>query len=529
MASQLLAPLAPHLKARTVAPSKRKPGLPVHHSDKEWAAVYPHIERMYVRERRKLKYVMVMMEEEYSFKATLQMYKKRFTKWGFCKNKRRVNTASTTRADQAPGSIKTAVAIPTRPTHVTLSQSPGMSTSEAANLVFLKSIQTWSSSFYESGDHSLPSCHGSPIFSPIVTGAAKRYDPEQLSFAFRVVAELLRRGQGELAGRLARKSFLQIEAMLHVEGPLFIWNILEIMYSIASLGQVQLFQMLLLHLVQLGRNHFSATHPVAQMLHSLQRLVEGWRQDSVQLHVPLLGQAWALNANIVFSNFDSRLLLLYYRLIWDSGMVKVPQERLREADEWFAALDNKVPMNDSFVEDMVAGDFLNLDLPGPPRDFEILKHTSVAAIQHRSTLSFTDPNIRIRVMSGILKSRILQEGPSAPSAPSGIETDSDVPHNPNVSRLQQARVIAYLMKILVEVDQEMGFDAEIATDRMRSIIAMRVYGRSGIGPQIVHELWQLEELLLRQGHRKEASEVREETYKKLEQYLSDVPAHSVSA
>jgi hypothetical protein len=44
--------------------------LPEQHTDKEWAAVYPHIVRMYVVERRKLRYVMTRMEEEFQFKAT---------------------------------------------------------------------------------------------------------------------------------------------------------------------------------------------------------------------------------------------------------------------------------------------------------------------------------------------------------------------------------------------------------------------------------------------------------------------------
>lgn len=40
------------------------------HSDSEWVALYPEIERLYVRERRKLRYVMQYMESEHGFKAT---------------------------------------------------------------------------------------------------------------------------------------------------------------------------------------------------------------------------------------------------------------------------------------------------------------------------------------------------------------------------------------------------------------------------------------------------------------------------
>lgn len=39
------------------------------HSEAEWAAVYPHIERLYLREGRKLRHVRAIMEEQHQFKA----------------------------------------------------------------------------------------------------------------------------------------------------------------------------------------------------------------------------------------------------------------------------------------------------------------------------------------------------------------------------------------------------------------------------------------------------------------------------
>lgn len=40
------------------------------HSEAEWTAAYPEIERLYVRERRKLRHVMQHMEREHNFSAT---------------------------------------------------------------------------------------------------------------------------------------------------------------------------------------------------------------------------------------------------------------------------------------------------------------------------------------------------------------------------------------------------------------------------------------------------------------------------
>ncbi|KAJ3519080.1 hypothetical protein NM208_g14273 [Fusarium decemcellulare] len=332
MASQL-AMLAPRPEMKAPPLTKRKPNLPIHHSDQEWAAAYPHIERMYVKERRKLRYVMETMEQEYNFKATLQMYKKRFTKWGFSKNKPRASSKTTPSRDSStspPSCTAVTKPIPKRTTHTILPMSIKLSDLDMTNL------------------------ESPPLLPVTQKGSGQRYDPEELSFAFRVVIELLRRGKGVLAGRLTRKAFLQIEAMLQIEGPLFIWNLMEILYNIARLEQTQLFEVLLFHLIGLARNLFAPEHPAMQILYSLRKLAEGWRRDSLPPQVPVLEQAWAINANTVFSNFDSRMLLLYYRLVWDSALVRLPQDRLHDADRWFTVLEDKVPRGHYFLEDTVA-------------------------------------------------------------------------------------------------------------------------------------------------------------------------------
>ncbi|KAJ4193526.1 hypothetical protein NW755_003519 [Fusarium falciforme] len=531
--------MSSHLASLAPRPGVEKPAvgkidLPIHHSDKEWDAVYVHIERLYVHERRKLRHVMETMETEYNFKATLQMYKKRFTKWGFSKNKPRAGTKKSQSRDPVVTHTQVIKAVPKSTVQVTLPACLKLGASDLANLEFLASIQNWGSSFFDSpGDHGYP-CPPSPPASPTEMVSARRYDPESLSFAFRIIVELLKRGKGELAGRLTRKAFLQIEAMLQVEGPLFIWNILEILYYMALYGQTQLFGILLLHLNNLARDRFEPGHPLMQMLHGLRMLLQGWHKDSLPPQASVLHQAWSLNANMIFNNFDTRLLILYYRLVWDSDMVRLPQNKLEDADRWFALLENKIPMDYAIAEDMIARihpDLLANDGYGrePPKEYEMLKHTSVSAIQHRSTMPFSETKMKIRILSGMLKSRIL-ERKNTLTPLSDIEADPEpsMPqqHPPQLPRFH-ARIIAYVMKVLVDIDLEMGFDPTIATDRMRSIVAMREYGQSRIGPQTIHELWRLEDLLRQQGCKEEAAQIRQDTYKRLEEYVDDVPVHEV--
>lgn len=47
-----------------------RPLPPVMYNESQWAAVYPEIEKLYIHQRRKLRYVMQYMEKEHGFRAT---------------------------------------------------------------------------------------------------------------------------------------------------------------------------------------------------------------------------------------------------------------------------------------------------------------------------------------------------------------------------------------------------------------------------------------------------------------------------
>jgi hypothetical protein len=43
---------------------------PLRHEEREWEAVYPHVKRMYLVERRKLRQIIAKLESDYCFKTT---------------------------------------------------------------------------------------------------------------------------------------------------------------------------------------------------------------------------------------------------------------------------------------------------------------------------------------------------------------------------------------------------------------------------------------------------------------------------
>ncbi|KAF4957174.1 hypothetical protein FGADI_3239 [Fusarium gaditjirri] len=504
-------------KAPSTPPSpQNKPSLSVHHGEAEWTAVYPIIERLYMKDRRKLRHIMQIMEEKHNFKASVQMYKRRFTKWGFYKSKQR--TVKSACKNKTPTQKNTPEN--QKPSNATLchSQSFVLSLSpdplETSSLEFLTSIHDWSISFFESlraNGLRLQDAHPSQQ-----TDKINRYDPEGLSFAFRTIVELIQRGKGILAGRLTRKAFLDIEDMLHVEAPLFIWNVLEIMYHMVRLGQTQLLGMLLMQLVELASNIHEMHHPVIKMLKSLQKAVHLWEKHATLEKMQLLEQAWALNAAIICRNYDSRLLVMYYRLVWESSCIKLGEDQLDGLDKWFSAVKSKIPHEDSYFQQAIL--YTNpttAEESAPPKDYDVTKVLCMSAIQHRCTMTFGESNMASLVRLGLLKSRVLDEIDEQPS--------DEIPQS---HTRFQARVMAYLIKVLMDVDRELGLDADVV-DRMRNKIALREFGYSSTSPQVIHDMWQLEAFLQKDGHVAEAAKIRRETYRRLEEYVDQVPVDEV--
>ncbi|KAF5236458.1 hypothetical protein FANTH_11260 [Fusarium anthophilum] len=474
-----------------------KPNTPLHHGEAEWTAVYPIIERLYMKDRRKLRHIMQIMEEKHNFKASN-------TKTA-CKNK--------TPTPQITAETQNWPNATLCQSH-SLILSPSPDPLETSSLEFLTSIHDWSNSFYESlytDGLQLQSNHSSPR-----TAKINRYDPEGLSFAFRTIVELIQRGKGVLAGRLTRKAFLDIENMLQVEAPLFIWNVLEIMYHMVRLSQTQLLGMLLLQLVELASNVHEMRHPIIKMLKSLQKAVYLWEKHATLDKMQLLEEAWVLNADIICRNYDSRLLVMYYRLVWESSCVRLGEDQLDGLDKWFSAVKSKIPHEDFYFQQAVLfTDPNSKEDTEPPRDYEITKALCVSAIQHRCTMAFGESNMASLVRLGLLKSRVLDEIDEHPS--------DDIPQS---HTRFQARVMAYLMKVLMDVDRELGLDVDVA-DRMRNRVALREFGYSSTSPQVIHDMWQLEAFLQKEGHVAEAAKIRKETYKRLEEYVDQVPVDEV--
>ena len=99
-----------------------------------------------------------------------------------------------------------------------------------------------------------------------------------------------------------------------------------------------------------------------------------------------------------------------------------------------------------------------------------------------------------------------------------------------VSR-SQASIMACVVSALLELqtgasDNQQGVYMG-AVKRIRSIVALRKYVYSETYPQVLREMWLLEDALAAAGEREQAEEVKQSVFLRLEKYIEDVPLDSV--
>ena len=420
--------------------------------------------------------------------------------------------------------------------------SPTLRSDEAITLTLLTSIRDWNYFFFEQAACSLPYKPGSGQVLPPPPGA-QQYDAESVTFSFRLVASLLRKGEAVLAGRLARKAFLDVETILHVEGPLVIWNILETVWSMQRRGQTLLPRMLLAHILALAQNRHSDQHPLLRILRSLHRiLTRGASSGCEEWCLRAIQQGWAVNAAMLFAPLDERLLLLYFRIVWDSDLVKLPASTLVEADQFYGSLETKVPNGLEAATDLE----LMLNTPAGmetqednnassgfyrlPDNYDSIVQESLSTIHLLNETAPKGTEAKFEALSALLKSRMLQDfGSPGVSGDGYVDAMDTSPPQPGlaVARLK-ARTLAFINRTIMRAEQRQGLTLPSTIDRLRTIIALRQFGQNPAGPQVVFEMWQLETLLVECGRDLEANEVRRESFQRLESYLGDIPAEYVS-
>ena len=498
------------------------------------------------------------------------MYKKRFAKWGFQKNSRRAATPDTISFMQEKCRNHVKVKRKQSDFCNVLGLSPRLNQNDVLSLSFLTNVRNWNAAFFESA-------LSDDRYLPLELAWPER--AKETSCTLKLVSDLLARGHGVLAGRLARKAFLLVEDMLTFEGPALIWNLLEIMYHMLILGHEQLFCMLLRHLDALVDQRLSRNNPLAFMMRDLQRLTANARgttsglsrsssrssqrlpfttspslcahrserirtrtiDSGVFYHVlsPIIKEAWIINADTIFENFDTRLFQLYFQLHWESCSINLPSAIVGVAKQWLKEMETQPKFQNVEIADNMKGivpepfileeDVSKLLLAhkmgaSPPLGYKMLLDTNLAAFWKHWESFILKGSVQsmtmVRVMPAVVKARILQSSAACFGSPStnSLETAQTLQ--------SQANNVACMVKALMELDA--GCDnARIeelpgAVDRIKWVVALREYSYGEIDPQVVQEMWLLGDTLAAIGEVEEAEDVHRDVISRIKRYTQGV-------
>ena len=496
-----------------------------------------------------------------------QMYKKRFSKWGFYKNNTR---SAANREECTKVSRRESAGLK----HVrSLQASPGLIT-EDDRLVFmvLTGVQTWSVSFFETVQ--FPDGLQAPQPKVPTESQLRQFKTKEANFAFKLVVDLLDRGHGVLAGRMARKAFLLAEDMLTLEGPALLWNLLEMMHYMVTLRQAYLFKVLLGHLMALAVDLMPKAHPLIAMLRGLRQLVASLGATSSRISssstIPsssasdgtkhttvisgalpsLLKRAWTLNADILMDNFDPRLFPLYFRILWDNCSITAPPGLVDAAKKWFCHVEgvqapstanvghhavrllaSTLHEEDKMLESLLTPPDSFLERPLPMPDYEDLRARSLAEVKARGQSYFADEStdradsrLSLAMLAVLATAKVIEGSlPARGIAQAGHSAIT------NVSSFDAGRV-ACIIRTLIELDVEQhgvqNLQPADVVERVRAVVTLRAYAEGETDPQVVREMWLLQDALDAAGRQAEAREVGREAYRRIEMYCGEIPVDS---
>ncbi|KAM5380116.1 hypothetical protein ACJZ2D_003763 [Fusarium nematophilum] len=294
------------------------------HSEEEWMNIYCHIKRLYQVDRRSLREVMVYMERQHGFKATYvirprlllyalanhimrafrqQMYKKRFTKWGFMKSRGRTLERGLRQGGGRPDWNLTIANI----------NMPSSHRSVAAVIMGIHDLNT--------------AALGS------VSDRNGRHSTAMYS-AFVLASELFSRGQGCLAGKAIRKALVLLEDGVEDETPVVVWNLVDMMYEMVVQKQNKLLQLFIDHFARLAEQRLPGEHPLVR----ISREMAKHRVFDSTDFLYLLDMARKCNNEMLEKHVVSLNFSKYRRLFWESCLFRMGRCPDPNSDQFLASV-----------------------------------------------------------------------------------------------------------------------------------------------------------------------------------------------
>lgn len=455
-----------------------------------------------------------------------------------------------------------------QPSHIRpgppLSPSLNLAHQDSLVLALFLHVRTWNSSFYEHRQGGTPENEDlSPPAAPAWLTAQKA---RNLVITFELVSDSLKRGHGDLAGRIARKAFLLAESILETDPPALLWNLLGVMHRMLTSGHLRLLWMLVTHMTGLVQGKYASSHPLSVTLRHLRGFVASSMNESACPAVPsvetstsspespgatpdchvlgIVEKAWLLNSVMLFDHLDIGLRELYEHIKLDLCPVPPPGISPELLKRWTTQLKEFRPLEyapnaaSPFKDTPSSVDALEaLMLPaaaakdGRPDPYNlvqtqigtVLRHVEDQILDGRSRF-IGHAKLAIVVVAGLMMGQKLREtqfliadlGEGSPAF------DKEYKHY----ALKTACIIRMILDSqasLAEAGCYVGWDTIVMN---KCIVALYNYADASLDPQALRELSALEDALIDANQMDGARQVGLNRLQRLRQYVAEIPVGS---
>ncbi|KAK9780284.1 putative Clr5 domain-containing protein [Seiridium cardinale] len=438
------------------------------HTPKEWQTMYMVIRQLYVIEHRKLSEVMTIMEQQFGFKATEQMYKKRFTAWGLAKNRKRVRPGTgDTAAQVAQGDMVhgNSVAQGWQSRMLDNYRVAGHIPTECA----LHSIYAWANGNFD-GTQWLQTYQQLGISSP---NGPVTYPSTQMYQDMALSQVLLARRQGRLAGLAVRKAFRQLENVIHAGDPGMMRNLVDVVFHMIQSQQFPLVRMLFSQLASLASHQLPKLHPLTRYFQELAK-----HDDDI---ADALMTTYRCFVESFLRRVDDGYYWMYDNWVWDSSVRGIDTDPEVDYEYITKTLQTLALTAEDVEPSAVSRSHLGLlkDTEFIRRDgFEETSAASILRLLEREEDDIeaaTDPIVGAYMRTATIKRAICRED------------------WPAVRRLMDANI--------ERLETAHGCDSR----------------------EVIRELWSLEKVMRKAGNDEAADLVSEDALRRIDTYLSEVP------
>jgi hypothetical protein len=167
----------------------------------------------------------------------------------------------------------------------------------------------------------------------------------------------------------------------------------------------------------------------------------------------------------------------------------------------------------------------------PPRDYEMLRANCITVLGKQWNEMFNerasfngDTTVMLRILAGLGTSKFLDESPAVTKR-SNVATSITT----KVPRFDAGNVACMIRAVVDLSNDQSGGDVGVfvnAVERIRAIVALCEYAEGETYPQVVRDMWLLQDALVAVGEHEEAKEVERDAFRRIERYIHDIPVAS---